>query len=175
MNKNLLDGYLLDTCLLSALLDPTKANHSAVCDAIDDLGEDAPKFVSVITFAELQFGIKLAILRGDENTQRLENIIHAAQTHLPLNVTKHTADEYGFIKAAVANKYLNKVLKKDRPRWIEEWVDQYTGCKLHIDENDLWLCAQAKERNLVLLTVDKKILRITDADPEIRIETISAS
>ena len=167
-----LNGYLLDTCLLSALLDPTKVNHPAVCSAIDNLDEEAPKYVSVITFAELRFGIRLATLRGDNNTERLEKIVHAAKTHPPLNVTKHTAEEYGFIKAELANKYLKNALKKKRPRWIEEWVDKATGQKLQIDENDLWLCAQAKERNLVLLTAEKKILRIGAVVPEIRIETI---
>lgn len=173
MNNTTLDGYLLDTCLLSALLDPVKANHPAVCSAINNLQGDAPKYVSVITFAELRFGIRLATLRVDINTERFEKIVHAAKKHLPLNVTKHTAEEYGFIKAELANKYLDKALRKDgRPRWIEEWVDKGTGQKLQIDENDLWLCAQAKERNLVLLTVEKKINRIKDIVPEIRIETI---
>jgi predicted nucleic acid-binding protein len=172
MNNTSLDGYLLDTCFLSALLDPTKVNHPAVCSAIDNLQEDAPKYVSVITFAELRFGIRLATIRGDINTERLDKIVHAAKTHPPLNVTKHTAEEYGFIKAELANKYLNNALRKFRPRWIEEWVDTATGQKLQIDENDLWLCAQAKERNLVLLTAEKKINRIKAVVPEIRIETI---
>jgi len=168
-----LDGYLLDTCLLSALLDPTKVNHAAVCSAVDNLEEAAPKYVSVITLAELRFGIRLATLRGDQNTERLDKIVHAAKTHPPLNVTKHTAEEYGFIKAELANKYLDKTLRKDgRPRWIEEWVDKATGQKLQIDENDLWLCAQAKERNLVLLTAENKINRIKAVVSEIRIETI---
>jgi len=168
-----LDGYLLDTCLLSALLDPTKVNHAAVCSAVDNLEEAAPKYVSVITLAELRFGIRLAALRGDKNTERLDKIVHTAKTHPPLNVTKHTAEEYGFIKAELANKYLDKALRRDgRPRWIEEWVDKATGQKLQIDENDLWLCAQAKERNLVLLTAENKINRIKAVVSEIRIETI---
>ena len=168
-----LDGYLLDTCLLSALLDPTKVNHAAVCSAVDNLEEAAPKYVSVITLAELRFGIRLATLRGDKNTERLDKIVYTAKTHPLLNVTKHTAEEYGFIKAELANKYLDKALRRDgRPRWIEEWVDKATGQKLQIDENDLWLCAQAKERNLVLLTAENKINRIKAVVPEIRIETI---
>ena len=167
-----LDGYLLDTCLLSALLDPTKKTHVSVRSTINSLAEEAPKYVSVITLAELRFGIRLATLRGDSNTERLDEIVRAAQMHPPLEVTKHTAEEYGFIKAELANKYLNNALKKARPRWIEEWVDEATGQKLHIDENDLWLTAQARERNLILLTADKKIHRIGDVVPAIRIDTI---
>ena len=119
-----------------------------------------------------RFGIRLAVLRGDSNTERLDKIVCAAKTHPPLNVTKHTAEEYSFIKAELANKYLSNALRKMRPRWIEEWVDKATGQKLQVDENDLWLCAQAKERNLILLTADKKINRIKAVVPAIRIETI---
>lgn len=172
MNNVSIDGYLLDTCFLSALLDPTKKNHYIACHVINDLDDEAPKYVSVITFAELRFGIRLAILRGNTDTERLEQIIYSAKTHPPLNVTRHTAEEYGLIKAELANKYLNNPLKKFRSRWIEEWVDEATGQKLHIDENDLWLCAQAKERNLILLTADKKILRINAVVPEVRIKTV---
>jgi predicted nucleic acid-binding protein len=64
------------------------------------------------------------------------------------------------------------MLRKDRPRYIEEWVDKATGQKLGIDENDLWMCAQAKERNLVLVTADGRMKRIPNADPEVRLLTI---
>ncbi len=168
-----IDGYLLDSCLISALLDPTKVNHNTVCTAINDLDNAALKYVSVITLAELLFGTKLAVLRGDSNTERLEEIIRKAKTHKPLEVTKHTANGYGQIKAELANKYLDCALRKEkRPRWIEEWIDKATGQKLQIDENDLWLCAQATERNLVLLTAERKIHRISAAVPALRIETI---
>ena len=38
---------------------------------------------------------------------------------------------------------------------------------MQVDENDLWLCAQAKERSLTLLTADRRIQRIADADQEV--------
>ena len=56
-----------------------------------------------------------------------------------------------------------------RPRRVVDWVDKATGKKLHVDENDLWICAQAKERDLVFLTADRKIHeRVSDADPCVR-------
>ncbi len=87
MNNVSIDGYLLDTCFLSALLDPTKGNHSTVCQVIDDLDDETPKYVSVITFAELQFGIRLATLRRNINTQRLEQIIFTAK-RTPLSMLR---------------------------------------------------------------------------------------
>jgi predicted nucleic acid-binding protein len=63
--------------------------------------------------------------------------------------------------------------RKHRSPWIEDWIDQYTGRALNINEGDLWMCAQAKERNLVLVTIDKKMKRIADADPTIQISEIA--
>lgn len=51
------------------------------------------------------------------------------------------------MKARV-QKYLAKILRRDRPKYIEQWVDRATGQKLGIDENDPSVCAQAKERDL---------------------------
>lgn len=48
-------------------------------------------------------------------------------------------------------------------------MDKASGQKLQVDENDLWMCAQVKERDLVLATADGRIKRIADADPEVRI------
>ena len=62
------------------------------------------------------------------------------------------------LKKNVAVKYLTVPLSKnDRKRWIENWVDKNSSQTLGIDENDLWQCAQARERNLVLVTIDGRI------------------
>ena len=60
-------------------------------------------------------------------------------------------------------------MRRDRPKYIEEWVNQATGKALGIDENDLWMCAQAKERDLILVTGDAKMQRIADADSDVRL------
>ena len=76
---------------------------------------------------------------------------------------------YALLKAKLAKCYLAKPSRKDRPRWVEDWVDKATGKKLHVDENDLWMCAQAKERDLVFVTADDKIRkRVSKADPSVR-------
>ena len=89
-----------------------------------------------------------------------------------IDITHHTASVYAEVKALIAQKYLANVLRKDRPKYIEEWVDKATGQKLGIDENDLWMCAQAKERDLIFVTADSRMKRIPDADPDVRLLTI---
>jgi predicted nucleic acid-binding protein len=48
------------------------------------------------------------------------------------------------------------------------WEDPVTGHQLGIDENDLWIAAQAVEHNLVLITSDK-LLKLREADPDGRL------
>jgi predicted nucleic acid-binding protein len=77
------------------------------------------------------------------------------------------------LKKNVAVKYLTVPLSKnDRKRWIENWVDKNSSQTLGIDENDLWQCAQARERNLVLVTIDGRIERIAEADPILQLLVI---
>ncbi len=57
------------------------------------------------------------------------------------------------------------------PRWVEAWSDRVTGQLLQFDENDLWIAAQAVERNLVVVTSDPDFTRIiAPAVPELRVQ-----
>ena len=56
---------------------------------------------------------------------------------------------------------------------MEGWSDRVTGQLLQIDENDLWIAAQAVERNLVVVTSDPDFIRIIKlAVPELRVELV---
>ena len=85
-----------------------------------------------------------------------------AEKYAVLDVTKKTAEAYSELKSFMAVTYLTNALRKRRPRWIEDWVDRATGQKLQIDENDLWQCAQARERDLVFVTADRRLQRIAE-------------
>ena len=157
-----MDGYLLDTSVLSAMLDPRHFNHEQAQQLISSLPIGAPKYVSVVTLGELEFGKLLAESIAQTPLPNLAAVLDEAKKFPPLGITKHTAEEYGWIKAQLAAHYLAKALRKDRPRWLENWVDKATGQMLQIDENDLWIHAQARERNLVVVTADGNQKRITD-------------
>jgi hypothetical protein len=60
---------------------------------------------------------------------------------------------------------------KFRKKWIEDWIDQNSGGALKINEGDL--VRSAKELNLILVTTDRKMKRIKDADPSIQIHNIA--
>lgn len=167
-----MDAFLFDTTVLSIYLDPTHPHHAQKGQSLAALPIDNPRFISAVALAELDFGTKLAEVMGKGNLSALKAMIAQARTHAVLDITHQTASVYAEVKARIAQKYLARMLRKDRPKYIEEWVDKATGQKLGIDENDLWMCAQAKERDLVIVTADGRMRRIADADPDIRMLTI---
>jgi tRNA(fMet)-specific endonuclease VapC len=85
------DGYLLDTNTLSALLDPSHSKHGDTTVALGALDPAAPKFVSVVALAELQFGKRLIEMFAGSTPALLTSIISRAQTYAPLEITRHTA------------------------------------------------------------------------------------
>lgn len=164
-----MDAYLLDTTILSIYLDPGHASHGDKSAILKSLPPSALQYISVIGLAELMFGVELATSLEKGNLPILREIIRQARSYAALDVSHHTSAAYAELKAKIASKYLHKVLRKDRPKYIEEWVDKATGKALGIDENDLWMCAQAKERDLIFITADARMKRIQDADSTVRL------
>jgi tRNA(fMet)-specific endonuclease VapC len=77
---------------------------------------------------------------------------------LTIPVTPHTACHYGFLKANIFRLHPPHSTRQNHP---ERCIDRVTGAELGIDENDLWIAAQAIERNLILVTNDE-MLRIRE-------------
>lgn len=167
-----MDAYLLDTTILSIYLDPTHPHHAEKGKSLDVLPADRTEYISAVALAEMHFGVRLAEALGKGSLPALEAMFLEAKSYAVLDITHHTASVYAELKANIARKYLAKTLRKDRPKYIEEWVDKATGRQIQIDENDLWMCAQAKERDLVFVTADRRMQRISDADPSVRLLTI---
>jgi tRNA(fMet)-specific endonuclease VapC len=162
-------GYIYDTSVLSALLDASHQRHDDVALAVASLPENASHFVSAISLAELTFGVRMSEAFASSKLPVLEQVLIDVRAYGVLDVGHHTAAAYAELKTNLAKRYLLKANRRDRPRWLEEWPIKNTGQKLQVDENDLWMCAQAKERSLTLLTADAGIQRISDADPDVNI------
>ena len=164
-----MSGYIFDTSVLSALVDPEHSRHEEVRAAIGALDLRSTKFVSAIVIAELNYGLRLAETVSGLPCPHLRRMLTRAHEYAVLDVTRHTSVAYAELKANLSSEYLAKALRKDRPRWVEDWVDSATGKRLQIDENDLWICAQAKERNLMVVTADRRMNRISSADCDVRL------
>lgn len=166
-----MDAYLLDTNVISILYDPRRPKYSEVRSVINSLDPESPQFLSVIVLAELRFGLCMAKING-KDLIHIQSTIALAEERPLAEVGLYTAEAYGEVKAQLAEYWLAD-LTKQPPRWVEDWVDKASGQTLQIDENDLWLVAQAIERNYVLLTTDTKLRdRFEPAVPDLRLRLI---
>lgn len=162
-----MDTYLLDTNLVSVLYDSQRSNHAAARAAIAALDPQAPQFVSAITIAELRFGLALSRAAG-QALVHIEACIERAEEHPMAEVGRHTSEAFAHVKSSVALHRLD--VRRRIPRWVEGWTDRVTSQILQIDENDIWIAAQAVERNLVVLTSDRDFTQIiAPAVPELRV------
>jgi tRNA(fMet)-specific endonuclease VapC len=164
------DAYLLDTNIVSILYDARRPNHRVVREAVAAFDPQAPELVSTITIAELRFGLALSRAAGQPLTH-IEACIERAEEHPLAEVGRYTAEAFAHVKASVAFQRID--IHRRIPRWVEGWADRVTGQLLQIDENDLWIAAQAVERNLVLVTSDQDFTRvIAAAVPELRVQLV---
>ena len=169
-------GYLIDTQTISYWFDGKSGGYPSVQAAAEARrSADAPLYISAISQGEIQYGH--AVHPTGAGLVR-ESFVKFVREKFPqvLRVSRHTAEPYGRIKVALFEK-LGPKSKKSKTKRAEELCDPTTGRELGIDENDLWIVAQAAERNLVLVTHDKMVnIRETLQESEIgvRIEDWAA-
>lgn len=165
------EAYLLDTSALAPLVDMGHPRHVASTAAIADVGS-APIYVSAIALAEMLYGYRLYEKSTGATLTNAAAMIRAAQIFPRLDISLHTAAAYAELKSTLAKHYLQNTTKEFRTRYVEDWIDQFTGKALKIDDNDLWVCAQAREMNFVLIAGDK-MARIKEADPQLKLLLIA--
>lgn len=162
-----MDGYLLDTNIVVYWWNENSPFHDSVRANVDALGDKAPLFISVITIGEIEFGHCVV---SSETTERQAEFLDFFERQLPqkLNVTKHTTPAYGRLKASLFNRRAprGKRTKVKRP---EQLPYPETAQSLGEDENDLWIAAQAIERNLVLVSHDRGFARFRELASDLRI------
>ena len=163
-----MDAYLFDTSALSARLNEDHTYHASASAVIDALPFESIKLVSVITLGETDYGIRLAEQLGSKRLDEFRQRLDVIRRYKPLDLTHHTSEAYAELKARVAS-HVHKRPNKKLPRWIEDWIDLGSGKGLQIDENDLWICAQAKERDLILVTTDTDLRTISSYDSAVRV------
>lgn len=153
-------AYLLDTNTICNWFDGDAGRFPAVRIIADTRAADSPLYVSAITLGEIEYGH--ANKPAGAGVKR-ENFLAFIRNQLPqiLPVSKHTAEPYGRIRAKLVERFPPKGgwSRKIRP---EKLYDPVAARELGIDENDLWIVAQAVERNFVLVTSDK-MTRIREA------------
>jgi tRNA(fMet)-specific endonuclease VapC len=159
-------GYLLDTNIVRYWFDPKCPEHGWVLAHIQGLPVGTPLAASAITLGEIEYGLRVL----DEAASFEAELAGFVQKHLPiiLDVTATTRSDYASIRARLFRKYAPVELRR-KVRQPEQLVNPVTGLTLGIQENDLWIAAQAVEHNLVVVSNDR-LTRIRDVASELRLE-----
>ena len=116
--------------------------------------------ISFITMGEIDYGYNVMTKKELSREREFRAFISSKEPWIP-PINKHVAKEYGKLRARLFEKYApkNKRTKGLRP---EQLIDPVTSLELGIQENDLWITAQAVTFNLTLVTNDQKMKRIHD-------------
>jgi len=113
--------------------------------------------MSSVTWGELEYGYQVQADKEHSLDTPFRQFIHETAPK-EFFVNKHVACDYGRIRARLFEKYGPKEKKKKGLR-PEQLIDPVTSLQLRIQENDLWLVAQAINRGLVLVTNDRKSMQ----------------
>jgi predicted nucleic acid-binding protein len=166
-----MSGYLIDTSALSAYYRPTHPKYGAVAAKLDALPANALRLVSVVTLAEAMYGLAWAERATGKSLPELRERVERIATHAHLEISHHTSAAYADLKCRVAVNCL-KPGKKKMPRYLEDWVATASSKKLQVGENDLWIAAQAKERDLTVVTCDEGFRVFQSADVDLKLIVI---
>lgn len=153
--------YLLDTNILSMWYDINRVEHSIVLAHVKaartpgtQTGYVSRLFISTVTLGEVEYGHRSATTPDPvKQTEYLKFI--REQCPVPLDITHHVAEQYGTMRAWLFNNCSPKNGRSKAKR-AEQLVFPASGQELGIDENDLWLAAQAMTHSLVFVSHDRR-------------------
>jgi predicted nucleic acid-binding protein len=152
--------YLLDTQTIRYWHDSDCAQHAAVAGNVATLKQLAaslevkPKLlVSVVTLGEIEFGHRVALV-PDPAAQAAYVKFVQEELPGPFELSSDAAAIYGELRTRLFHKYAPGDKRKPKMR-PEQLLDPVTAKELQIQENDLWLCAQAMAHGMVLVTNDR--------------------
>jgi tRNA(fMet)-specific endonuclease VapC len=160
-------GYLLDTNIVSYWFDGKCPQNGAVAGHVARLPPGTPLAISAVTLGEIEYGMRVRSADPDEIEAEFQAFI-LEQLPQVLDVTRTTRTYYGILRARLFERFAPSESRR-KGRRPEQLTDPATGRELGIQENDLWIAAQAFEYNLVLVTNDG-LVRIREAGGDLRIE-----
>lgn len=145
-------SYLIDTQTIRYWFDHKAEQYKAVNNAVEKLNPRSVLYVSSISLGEIEYGHCIAPSQDKKAHDSFREFI---RTRLPqiLPISGHTVEPYAHVRACL----VEKCAPKDgwgKTKRAEQLCHPLSAKALGIQENDLWLIAQAIERNLVLVTND---------------------
>jgi tRNA(fMet)-specific endonuclease VapC len=99
------------------------------------------------------YGIKVTPKINVESQNQVRR--EMSKCPLILDIDKHTIDPYSDLRAELFKNYSPRKRRgRLTVKWLEDLVERTSAKELGIQENDIWIAAQAIQYNLVLVTED---------------------
>lgn len=153
--------YLLDTSVLSGLVNPKSQHYTKTSGFRDGMSSTDRQWLCTVSVGEMVYGRELLALKvppvAAAQLASVDAQLKAVQQIAEiLPITHHVARKYGALRAHFARGVAPNAIGgwcKGKPPEI--WYQQTSAARLKITENDLWIAAAALAYDLMLVTCDK--------------------
>lgn len=157
--------FLIDTNIWEYWFNEAREpQHSNVLKRVSELKKRSEKqkapfrvWISSVTWGEPEYGYQVQANKERSLEAPFRQFIRGIAPK-EFVIAKHVTRDYGRIRAKLFEKYGPKDKKKKSVR-PEQLIDPVTSLQLKIQENDLWIVAQAITRDFTLVTNDRKSLK----------------
>lgn len=147
-----MDGYLFDTNAVSPLWNVRHPEHDIIKDFFARVSQ-SPVWLSTIVLAEIEYGMKVT---PEMNIDSQNQVRHEMSNHpFILDIDKHTIGPYSDLRAELFKKFSPRDRRgRLTVKWPEDLIERTSAKELGVQENDIWIAAQAIQYNLILVTGD---------------------
>lgn len=116
----------------------------------------SPVWISVISLAEVEYGLKTVSTfqerRQKDVREQMTGFLYV------LDIDKHTIHPCSDLRSELFKAYAPRNRKgRLTKKWVEDLCERSSGKELGIQENDIWLAAQAVQYNLILVSDDRML------------------
>ena len=147
-----MDGYLFDTNAVSPLWNARHPEHDTVKAFFASISQ-SPVWLSTIVLAEIEYGMKIT---PEMDIDSQDKVRHEMSNHpFILDIDKHTIGPYSDLRAELFKKFSPRDRRgRLTVKWPEDLIERTSAKELGVQENDIWIAAQAIQYNLILVTGD---------------------
>jgi tRNA(fMet)-specific endonuclease VapC len=147
-----MDGYLFDTNAVSPLWNVRHPEHDIIKDFFASVSQ-SPVWLTTIVLAEIEYGMKIT---PEMDIDSQNQVRHEMSNHpFILDIDKHTIGPYSDLRAELFKKFSPRDRRgRLTVKWPEDLIERTSAKELGVQENDIWIAAQAIQYNLILVTGD---------------------
>ena len=147
-----MDGYLFDTNAVSHLWNARHPEHDNVKAFLSGVS-NSPVWLSTIVLAEIEYGLKITPKMDIDSQNQVKS--EMAKFPLVLDIDKHTVGPYSDLRAELFKNYSPRKRRgRLTVKWPEDLFERTSAKELGVQENDIWIAAQAIQYDLILVTGD---------------------